>query len=66
VIALDNYFFVPMGCTDTLFLPQLAATFGCLINELPNKHKMLSSGILKLLAYLKYLISKLGIYGLHD
>lgn len=66
MIAMDNYFFSYQWHVQIHYLSQHAATFGFLINKLPNKHKMQSSGILKLLAYRKYLISKVGVYGLYD
>lgn len=60
MFAMDNYFSSYRRYVQIYYLSHHAATFVFLINELPNKHKFQSSGFLKLPAYLKYLISKLG------
>lgn len=53
-------------CVQIYYLSQHAATFGFLLNKVLSRHKNQSSGVLKLFASLKYLISKPGVYDLCD
>lgn len=57
---------MPVVCVQICYLSQHAATFGFLLNKMLSRHKIQSSEVLKLFACLKYLISKLGVYGLCD
>lgn len=53
-------------CVQVYYLSQHAATLGFLLNKVLSRHEIQSSGVLKLFACLKYLLSELGVYGLSD